>query len=355
METRYNKHLCADCCLKHLASAGAIAKEILNGYDTAEYAFYLLGNLNEAEEQLAGLDPLSANAIRQLRRALLPDGLKAEITRERLDYLMEIAKWIDKRKQNGFYSRTPCRCGQAERDIIIPLRTDGSPFGNRELRLALRSIDRYLKGYRKVFIAARELPEWVTGVTFVKTEDVFPRKQMNIHHAVRSMLKSPGIADEAVFWADDNVLLKECHVNDLPLPGRKDDLLGYSSASSARVWHRSLKETGLRLAAAGKTTINFEAHTPVTFDRRKYLALEQEFDFYCGVGLCYISLYCNFYGLQPTGPMSRYKATFEGRTFSAEALQGKMFAGYCDSGAAAGALEYMEKLFPDPSRFEKSN
>ena len=352
MATRYNQHSCADCGLKHLASAGTIAREILNGYDTPEYAFYLLGNLNEAEEQLVQFDPLSANAIRQLRKALLPSGLKTDITRQRLDYLFEIARWVDIKIQKGFYRQRPCRCNPSDIDIIIPLRAGGSVSGDRELRLALRSIDKNLRGFRKIYIASRQLPPWVTGVEFVKTEDIFPRKQMNIHYAIRSMLKTPGIAGEVIFWADDNVLLRECHVRDLPLAGRRDDLLGFSNAPEARVWHRSLKNTGLLLAQANRATTNFEAHTPIVFNREKYLALEQNFDFYNDVGLCYISLYCNFYNLQPTGHMSQYKATFESEKVSEDALTGKLFAGYCDTGAKAGALPMLEKRFPEPSRFE---
>ena len=353
MQTRFNQHQCADCCLKHLAAAGTIAREILNGYNTAEYAFYLLGNLNEAEEQLAALDPLTANAIRQLRKAFLPEGLKTDITRKRLDYLLEIASSVDAKSRKGLYrSGAACRCSSSATDVIIPLRSGGSPFGDRELRLALRSIEKNLKGFRKVCIGSSKLPAWVTGVEFVETGDVFPRKQMNIHYAIRSILKTPGIAEDVIFWADDNVLLKECHVRDLPLLVRRDDLMTFSNAPCERIWHRSLKQTGLALVEKGKTSANFEAHTPIKFNREKYLMLEREFDFYSGVGLCYISLYCNYYNLKPTGLMTQYKATFENEKVDAAALNGKMFAGYCDAGAKAGALELLENLFPEPSRFE---
>lgn len=355
MQTPYNQHFCADCSLKHLASAAVLAGEILNGYNTPEYAFYLLGNLNEAEEQLSGIDPVIANALRQLRKALLPEGLTVDITPERLNYMREIARWIDARIQNGFYRGKHCRCSAAETDIIIPLRTNGSPFGDRELRLALRSIAKYLRGFRNVFVAAKKLPPWLTGVEFIPVGDVFPRKQMNIHHALRTMLKTPGIAGEVIFWADDNVLLSPCHVKDLPLTGRRDDLLTYSDAPDAKIWHRSLKETGLQLAAQGRKTVNFEAHTPVLFNRDKYLALERVFDFYSGVGLCYISLYFNYYGFTPDGPMNRYKATFESENVPPDALNGKLFAGYSDTGAKAGALALLETRFPEPSRFEKNN
>ena len=59
-----NRHNCLSCAVKHLASAAAIAREMITGYDTADYRLYLVGNLNEAQEQLTGIDPEMANLVR---------------------------------------------------------------------------------------------------------------------------------------------------------------------------------------------------------------------------------------------------------------------------------------------------
>lgn len=47
-----NRHNCVQCCIKHLASAAVIAREIRNGYNTPEYRFYFIGN----PERSAGAD-----------------------------------------------------------------------------------------------------------------------------------------------------------------------------------------------------------------------------------------------------------------------------------------------------------
>ena len=348
-----NEHTCADCSLKHLAAAGVILQEMLNGYNLDTYAYYLLGNLNEAEEQIISVDPAAANAIRQLRRALFPSGLTAELSAARADYLREIALGIHQKSRLGLYQREICACNSKGTDIVIPLKTGGSPFGDMELKLALRSIEKNLTGYNQIFIAARKLPAWIQHVEFVKTEDLHPRKQMNIHDAIKKALRTPGLSDEIIFWADDNILLTSCHVRDLPLAGRKDDLLCYSNAPDAKVWHQSLKNTGITLQAHHRKTTNFEAHTPVKFSRRKYLELEKIFDFDSGVGLCYISLYCNYFQQEPTVQMQEVKVTYEKPQIDKTALQGKLFAGYNDAGARAGALTLFESLFPQPSRYEQ--
>ncbi|MGE4563761.1 MAG: hypothetical protein AB7F32_02735 [Victivallaceae bacterium] len=90
-EKRINRHQCFGCALKHLASALVIAGEIQTGYDTPEYALYLLGNLAEAQEQIACRTPALANRIRKLRLAIFGDGGTPELTAEALKSLLELA------------------------------------------------------------------------------------------------------------------------------------------------------------------------------------------------------------------------------------------------------------------------
>ena len=355
-----NRHNCTQCCIKHLASAAVIAREILNGYDTPEYRFYLIGNLNEAQEQITGIDPNLARLIRILRLRTAPRGLDVELPESTLRMLEHIARTIDARQKHGVYSGTPdtdaaprCRCLPAGAvDILIPLRADGSKSGNLELRFALRSIERNLRGFRKIWIVSSAPPSGFGEIGFIRCPDDRPRKQMNIHRAIAAALRHREIADEVIFWADDNVLLAPLDVRELPVAVRSDGLLGFPGGDDARVWHRSLRQTGEALRAKGLPALNYEAHTPVRFNREKYLALENEFDFESGVGFCYISLYLNYYGADKTVPMRQVKATAEGKTFDPASLAGKLFAGYNDTGLAAGMAAELRRRFPEPSRFE---
>lgn len=354
-----NRHNCIQCCLKHLASAAVIAREIRNGYDTPEYRFYLIGNLNEAQEQISGIDPAISRLIRIQRLKAAPDGLRTDVTPEMIRLLEKIACSVDARHKRGLYDSrgeqpvSACRCSQPNPvDILIPLRADGSKRGNLELRFALRSIERHLRGYRKIWIVSARPPSGFRGYGYIRCEDTRPRKQMNIHCAITAAFRTPEVADEVIFWADDNVLLAPLAVADLPVAARSDGLLGYSGADDARVWHRSLRQTGEALQSKGYPAVNFEAHTPVRFNRRNYLALESEFDFFSGAGLCYISLYLNRYGVKESVPMRQIKATAERGSFSPVSLAGRLFLGYNDAGFEAGAADWLPARFPEPSRYE---
>ena len=64
---RINNHDCLICALKHLRAAMIIMAEMLNGYQNDEYEDYLIGNLNEAQEQITVIDINISNSIRDLR------------------------------------------------------------------------------------------------------------------------------------------------------------------------------------------------------------------------------------------------------------------------------------------------
>lgn len=82
------------------------------------------------------------------------------------------------------YAGKRCRCSDKAIDILIPLRSDGSRNGNLELKLALRSIERNLTGFRKIWIASKECPAGFERIGHIAAPDDRPRKQMNIHRAI---------------------------------------------------------------------------------------------------------------------------------------------------------------------------
>ena len=121
-----NRHNCLSCAVKHLASAAAIAREMITGYDTADYRLYLVGNLNEAQEQLTGIDPEMANLVRQVRLWVAPDRLEIAMTPEKLQAIETLGRVAAKRNPAGgtavptkegkgaaALQPPPCRCSGA--------------------------------------------------------------------------------------------------------------------------------------------------------------------------------------------------------------------------------------------------
>ena len=66
-EENINTHNCAKCALKHVSSAAVIISEILNGYENSDHEIFLMGNLNEASEQISETSMELSNELRNLR------------------------------------------------------------------------------------------------------------------------------------------------------------------------------------------------------------------------------------------------------------------------------------------------
>ncbi len=88
MMDRINTHECKNCCIKHLSSAAVLAREIMVGYDTPEYRMFLMGNLNEAQEQIIGVNDEIATQIREFRLALFTEGLELDRSKLDLDWFL---------------------------------------------------------------------------------------------------------------------------------------------------------------------------------------------------------------------------------------------------------------------------
>lgn len=111
MEKQINRHQCFACCLKHLSSALVIAGEIKTGYDSDDYHLYLLGNLAEAQEQVAVRSPMLANALRDLRLRMFGTGGRAKFGAPELDRLRQLARVAQQAVEPAAGPRRPPRQG----------------------------------------------------------------------------------------------------------------------------------------------------------------------------------------------------------------------------------------------------
>lgn len=366
---------CYDCVLKHLAAALSYAKEIRAGHDKnaeLDHRPDLLGELVNAEHHLELLDPALCQTAAELRKKL-----QAESTFPGLDDLEQLRSlWRKTEEQSGVSGSsvssskkvtTTCgSCGKQRSllgpissiaatacDIVIPLWTGGSKYDELELRFALRSIEKYLHGYQNIIVVADKVPAWIQNVKIIDSVLDSSRKNVNMFRKMAAAAEQSD-AVSIVSWCDDFVQLKHLPASNLPAFTNGKNLLEYTNDS---VWHQCLNATGEVLKKHGKTTFNCESHTPAIFDRAKFLELaeltkaERETE----PGICYVSLYQNFYESKLLD-MDKYKFTAEsnigGADKAAASCAGKLFLGYDDTGFESGVREFLEKTFQKPSRYE---
>ena len=97
-------------------------------------------------------------------------------------------------------------------DIVIPLGT-GSRWQNNELRFALRSIEKYLTGYDKIFIIG-EFPSYLQNVIHIPCPDFIGRKEYSIFNKIMKAVADERCSEYFVFWNDDIFLIDNLQTAD---------------------------------------------------------------------------------------------------------------------------------------------
>ena len=240
-------------------------------------------------------------------------------------------------------------------DIVFPLRTFSAHEDNLELRYALRSIEKYLTGYRNIIVVSKAAPTWLKNVTVIDAFDDSQRKEMNFFAAILASATQSD-ADYIQVWCDDFAVLRELDADKvLPLANGRD-LTDHPGGSID--WQRRLKLTAEALRKRRKPTMNFESHTPGMFERKKFIALGEVFknERLTAPGVTCYSLYHNYYGSRALS-MNTFKATFENDAGGIDSVRdrcdGKFYLGYNDKGFDSGVKTFLEQMFPTPSLYEQ--
>ncbi len=118
---RVNKDDCVSCTLKHLSAAIVEMGELQKGYWDTDHEIYCEGNLNEASEQIAGIDLRLANQLRALRVNVFNDraGIKPSHIKICKQLFWQVKKYLKDEKTIIHTSATPkkpkpCNCGKSK-------------------------------------------------------------------------------------------------------------------------------------------------------------------------------------------------------------------------------------------------
>lgn len=148
-------------------------------------------------------------------------------------------------------------------DVVYVLGK-GSRWKDNELRYSLRSVEKYLIGYDKIFIVG-ECPEWLTGVIHIPFSDVFGRKDFNIMRKVIVACENDQVSDDFIFFNDDHFLLQPIDVKEI------------------KYWHScSLEQKGFNSEGSGLIKIRntteiipgysyfFDIHVPIVYNKKEF-------------------------------------------------------------------------------------
>lgn len=239
-------------------------------------------------------------------------------------------------------------------DILIPLG-NGSISNNDELKLALRSIDKYTD-VNKVYVITTEHVPWLTNVTIVNVPDTYKHnKDKNlITKIVRTLEYYPEIEDFA-FWTDDNIITKPTKLAELPNVYNVRGLDYFKNIENRSKWQNRLYNTLTILKLLRyDVSCNWDAHTPALYNSKKILDGIKTIDWEGSAGNYTIStLFAYLCGYKKENAIAQDAIKYTYEQPPANVKFDRLFIGFNDRGFLGKLREELFNEFKTPSKYEE--
>ncbi len=241
-----------------------------------------------------------------------------------------------------------------EIDILIPLGK-GSTHNNLELRYALRSIERYARGFARVVVAGEDPGFLNLGPRCVHIP--LPERQDGNHESriaqkLSAVLRTGRTSSHVAMWNDDYVLTKNVDVRVLPFY-HKGTLRVLRQRSNDR-YRRALHLTHVTLQSVNLPRLNYDVHVPMLLQRDLFAWLQPWWDrsSQTGCGLVVKSVYANHVLPTQGHEVADCKLReFDGATIQ-DRIGGRFVFSYSDSALLGGLDRWLGIAYPNRSVFE---
>jgi len=213
--------------------------------------------------------------------------------------------------------------------LVYPLKSQND---YTELRYSLRSL-RFLSHISEVIVIGSQLPDWLTGVTWINVPDVPGRKQFSIKNKIIAALEYT--KKEVLFMNDDVYLLYP--QNRFPF---------YFLGDLKKVGESGSQPLMKQLIKMGKSTKNFDGHYPLIYGTGFKKIVERFSD-----DTIIKSLYCNYLGIEGVEiPDNKLVKEFKHGVIESFIRDKPSFSTGVNS--LQSALHVLQELFPKPSKYE---
>ena len=231
-------------------------------------------------------------------------------------------------------------------DVIIPLGT-GSRWNNNELKYALRSIEKHLKGYENIYIVG-ECPKWLNleDINHIPAKDTAGRKEYSIFNKILKACQDERVSDDFVFWNDDIFMCQDLHVKDF------------------KYWYEGTLQDkyeqshGHYKAAIGNVINTYDAKCPYTDIHVPIIYTKYKFD-YILTSLDWMKEYVikstytsavNHHDFEPMPDLKINKAMTYGEIMAK--INGRLFFSIGTYGVSSGMTSVLRELYPNKSKYE---
>jgi hypothetical protein len=234
-------------------------------------------------------------------------------------------------------------------DVVYLLGKD-SAWEDREIRYSVRSVEKHLKNYRKIFIIGRKPLFFGPEIIEIPCDDIYTNKARNIQRKILRAASEPKIKKEFLLFNDDYFLLKDTDAQDYPYYYKctLDESLKLNRNNSDYFPH--VESTYNLLTSHNLPTLNFDSHYPILYNKEGVKYVCEKYDWNVKAGYIFKSLYCNSLGI--SGVQIRDCKINHPHIYWDEAVRNLQMFSTGDKAINKSLLLYLNSLFPKPSKYE---
>jgi len=152
-------------------------------------------------------------------------------------------------------------------DLVYPLGT-GSILNNFELRMSIRSVEKYLTGYDKIYIIG-ECPDWAQNVVHIPFVEKSTVGDFNIMQKITKACETTEISDDFIFLNDDHYLLAPFTLPEFPYYYMGSLEESYRTRPDG--YGRRARNSMNYLKEKGLPTKHFDIHYPIIYNKSLFL------------------------------------------------------------------------------------
>lgn len=243
-----------------------------------------------------------------------------------------------------------------EIDIVYVLG-QGTTWNNNELRYSLRSVEKYLKNYRNVYLIGNNKPDFLDNVTYYHVDDISKKPQKNVAACLYVASNLEKLSDNFMFFNDDFYLLKNTDASTYPIyhnPSKGNDLIVHAKDDNYR---RKIECTVSKIweLTGDKPYSYYDLHLPIIFNKKELDRVLRWYGFTDDKeGLLVRTMYGNLANI----PMNREQSSSRKINIPLELNMLKQinrkakFFSIGEEGLNDDMKQYLEELYPNKSKYE---
>lgn len=236
-------------------------------------------------------------------------------------------------------------------DVLYILRNAPSSNNDDEIRYSLRSLDKFCPDVSRVFLTGG-MPKFIDErkVLYTPADDIGV-PAINHWHKVKETIERTDISDDFILMYDDVFFVKESPLSAYPLFYRGELT---KEKNENNLYALTLYATRKLLEQMKKQTLDFCLHTPIRYNREKFLSMTPFFEKLINEtpALSVRSFYGN--GFADSEKVFREDIKIRSSLEKVEDVIGKVDCfSVSDDVFCCDTICYLVKNFPQKSRWEK--